>query len=89
MKERIVPPGLLSLSLDLLLTMPLHGFAIARGSHVSLPCFRAATLFPKYVLMVPSSIAIWLKNKVIMAVAIGLWVTNASISISGKSPPIP
>ena len=49
--------------------------------------FCAATLFPKYVLMEPSSIAIWHRNKVIMAVAIGLWVANIGVLSLGEYPP--
>jgi hypothetical protein len=38
--------------------------------------------------MEPSSIAFWLKNKVIVAIAAGLWVINASITILGESYPL-
>jgi hypothetical protein len=34
-----------------------------------------------------SSIAIWYKNKVAVATAIGLWLINASFFTYGKSPP--
>jgi hypothetical protein len=90
MKEGFAPPGLL----DLFLPKPLYGFAIDRDSRVSLPCFRTATPFPEYVLMEPPSVAVWLKNRVIVAIAIGLWVINASVAILGEffplySPEIP
>jgi hypothetical protein len=41
-------------------------------------------LFPKYVF---SRVAIWDKNKVIMAIATGLWVINTSFLTYGESPP--
>ena len=47
--------------------------------------FRVAIVFPKYVLMEPFSIAIWHRSKTVMAIAIGLWVINASVSILGES----
>jgi hypothetical protein len=88
MKERIVPPVLLSPYLAFFLPRLFHGFPNARDSRVSLLCFRAATLFAKYVLtMEPSSIAIWYKNKVATAVVTGLWLINGSFLVYGESPP--
>jgi hypothetical protein len=87
MKERFVPPGLLFLSLDRFLPRPLHGFPIAHDSRVSHLRIRAVALFPEYVLMEPSSIAIWHRNKVAMAIAIVIWVTNTSFLTYGESPP--
>jgi hypothetical protein len=45
-------------------------------------------LFPKYVLMVSSRVAIWNWNKVIVAIAAGLWTINTSSLIYGESPPL-
>jgi hypothetical protein len=87
MKERIVPPVLSSPYLARLRHRPLHGFPIARVSRVSLPYFRATTLFAEYVLM-ESSVAIWYRHKVPVAIAAtGLWLVNASIFTYCKSPP--
>jgi hypothetical protein len=82
------PLGFLSLSLDCFLPRLLHGFAVARDSHVSYPRSRAATLFPKYVLMEPSSVAIWHKNKTAMGIATGLWVINAAFLTYGEFSPL-
>jgi hypothetical protein len=36
--------------------------------------------------MEPFRIAIWNKNKAILAIASGIWVTTVCIAISGESP---
>jgi hypothetical protein len=88
MKKHFVTPGFLVPILDLFLLKPLHRFAIDRTSRVSPLRFRVVTLFPKYVLIGPSSIAIWDRSKIVMAISIGLWVTNASVIILSESFPL-
>jgi hypothetical protein len=46
--------------------------------------FHAMTLFPKYVLMKPSSFAIWDRNKVIMAISAAIWVINVGFQLTGE-----
>ncbi len=42
------------------------------------------TLFPKYVLIELSSFAIWDKNKVIMAISVGVWAINVAFQLIGQ-----
>ena len=79
MKERFL---LAFVSLDFWCTRPWLSFAIDHASHVSfLLSFRLTAISPKYVLMEPSSFAIWNMNKVIMAFSTGVWMTNVIVMV--------
>jgi hypothetical protein len=44
--------------------------------------------FPSHVLIEASSVAIWNKNKIVVAIAASLWVTHVAAMIQSKpSPP--
>ncbi len=42
---------------------------------------------PERRLMVPTSIAIWGKNKIVVALAVSLWGTNVLCLLQGRSSP--
>jgi hypothetical protein len=64
-------------------------FAFDRTSHVSttLLCFPIILNFPNWILVEPDSIAIWNKNKIVMALTISVWATHFACIIQGKYPP--
>jgi hypothetical protein len=67
-------------------------FSLDCYSHVSVVLhFYARASFPNQALIEPevSSIAIWNRNKIIVAIAGGLWLSNVAASIEGKSLPLP
>jgi len=37
----------------------------------------------------PASIAIWNKNKLVVAIAVAVWLTSASLFVRGKSISLP
>ncbi len=53
--------------------------------------FCAGASFPNLALIEPevSSNAIWHRNKIVVAIAGGLWLSNVAASIEGKSLPLP
>ncbi len=83
--ERALPPDLLFL--DFFLPESGLGFAIDCNSHVGFQCFCVTAIFQEYMLMALSSIAIWNRNKVIMAFTAVVWITNVSFQIRGEFPP--
>ena len=78
MKERFL---LAFVSLDFWCTGPRLSFAIDHASHVSFLSFRLTTISPEYVLMEPSSFAIWNMNKVIMAFSTAVWMSNVIVMV--------
>ena len=67
-------------------------FSLDCYSYVSVVLyFCAGASFPNQALIEPevSSIAIWNRNKIVMAIAGGLWLSNVAASIEGKSLPLP
>lgn len=74
-------------SLDFWCTGPWLKFAIDHPSHVSFLYPRLTAISPKYVLMRPSSFAIWNMQKVIVAFSAGLWLANVSLKIVGEFYP--
>lgn len=60
-----------------------HRFAVDRASHVChRPCFP---VFRDQSLMDDFSIAIWNKNRVVVAISLGVWMTNIAFLIQGES----
>jgi hypothetical protein len=55
----------------------------------TVPPFQTVPSFSKRSANSTFSIAIWKQNKNILAIAIIIWVTNASAIVRGKSLPIP
>jgi hypothetical protein len=43
----------------------------------------------KLALIPVASIAIWNRRKVVVRIAIGLWITNVAFLVQGKSLPLP
>jgi hypothetical protein len=83
--ERALPPDLLCLG-PFLRESELS-FAIDCTSHVGFQCFCVTAIFQEYMLMALSSVAIWNKNKVIMAFTAIVWVTNISLQLRSEFPP--
>jgi len=46
--------------------------------------FVPGASFPNQALIEGSSIAVWNKNKIIMVIAGGIWLSNVAASIEGK-----
>jgi hypothetical protein len=84
MKERFL---LAFVSLDFWCTGPWLRLAIDHASHVSFLSFRLTAISPKYVLMEPSSFAIWNMKKVIVAFSAGVWVANISLMLECEFHP--
>jgi hypothetical protein len=76
------------LSLGLYLSGPELRFAITRASHVSFQRFCATTMLPKYMLMERFSLAIWNRNKWIVAIVATIWLTNVLLLLIGKFYPV-
>jgi hypothetical protein len=62
-------------------TGPWRRFDVDHASDVSFLSFRLTAIFPKYVLMVPSSFAIWNMQKLVVAFSIAVWVTNITLML--------
>ena len=62
-----------------------HRFAVDRASHV---CHRPILCFPFFrdqTLMDDFSMAIWNKNRVVVAISLGVWTANVAFLIQGES----
>jgi len=61
-------------------------FVLDRTSQVStsLLCFPIILSFPNWILVEPDSIAIWNKNKIVIALTISVWATHLACIIQGK-----
>ena len=75
-------------SLDFFHPGPGLRFAIDRTSHVSLLRFGMTAISPKYVLIEPSSLAIWNRNKVIVCMAVSVWTVNLALLLAGEFSPL-
>lgn len=84
MKERFL---MAFVSLDFWSTGPWLRVAIDHPSRVSFLYSRLKVISPKYVLMRPSSFAIWNMQKVIVAFSACVWVANVSLMIVGEFYP--
>jgi len=51
---------------------------------VSFFTFVPGASFPNQALIEVSSVAVWNMNKIIMAIAGGIWLSNVAASIEGK-----
>jgi hypothetical protein len=78
MKERFL---LAFVSLDFWCTGPRLSFAIDHASHVSFLSFRLTAISLKYMLMEPSSFAIWNMNKVVMVCSTAVWVAYVTVMV--------
>jgi hypothetical protein len=71
--------------IDLRLPGLCHRFAVDRASHV---CHRPILCFPVFrdqSLVDDFSTAIWNKNRVVVAISLGVWMTNIAFLIQGES----
>ena len=81
----------LSLSLffspDLWLPVTFRSTVVGRTPHVSPSplCLTITSKFPKWVLIEPTSIAIWNKNKIVMVLSISIWAVYLGFIVQGKS----
>jgi len=73
-----------SFLIDLRLPGFCHRFAVDRASHVCHRRILCFLVFRERTLMDDFSMAIWNKNRVVVAISLGVWMTNFAFLIQGE-----